>query len=75
MSGGQFHHEEVKSTISIFLSGAHGASSEANRRQFHQEKVISTIYFSLTAMDKLGGSQGFLVVLRGSQWQMGAVLS
>ena len=33
--GGQFHHEKVISTVFIFLSGALGGSSEANRGQFH----------------------------------------
>ena len=64
---GQSHHENVMSTPFIFLLGALRGSSEADRGQFHQEKVISTAsIFSLTAMGKLGGSQGLSGVLGGS---------
>ena len=34
---GQFHHEKVMSTASIFLSGPLRGSSEADRGQFPQE--------------------------------------
>ena len=40
--GGQFYHENVMPAAFIFLLGALGGSSEADRGQFHQEKVIST---------------------------------
>ena len=57
--GGQFHHEKVISTVFIFLSGALGGSSEANRGKFHQgspgtnggqfyqEKAMSTAFIFL----------------------------
>ena len=39
---GSVIRKKVISTVFIFLSGALGGSSEANRGQFHQGKVTST---------------------------------
>ena len=59
---GQFHHENVISTAFIFLMGALRGSSEA---VLSRKSYIHCIYFSLTAMGKLGGSQGFTGAAQG----------
>ena len=55
--GGQFHYENVMYTAFIFLLGAlEGRQGAVSTRKSY----IHCIYFSLTAMGKLGGSRGLL---------------
>ena len=56
--GGRFHHENAMSTVFIFLLGALGGSSKADRGQFHQKKSYSLHLYFFDSMCKLGGSRG-----------------
>ena len=64
--GGQSHYENVMSTAFLFSWGLSGAAQGQTRGSFIRKKC-DCIYFSLTAMGKLGGSRGLSGVLGGSR--------